>query len=261
MRRVRFVKPPRAVYADAPFVEYVPGARLGYGEYNYLRPGLASWIRLRHFALSLRLTRAWVGKTHVIDYGCADGVFLPSLAHHFRSVVGVDANPGLIDVCGHVVARLGFHNVDLVCSHGRPPDVIRDALPAREFGLAFLLEVLEHVGERDAPWTSRVEFLLGVQRLLGRDGRIMLTVPRMTGPGLLLQRLGLRALGAWREPLSARELVRAAFLRDTTGLEARWRGHHVGFNERKLRRELERAFVVEREASTPFQCAWLVRKR
>ncbi|MEA1998642.1 MAG: class I SAM-dependent methyltransferase [Euryarchaeota archaeon] len=76
-----------------------------YSEYNYLRPGIASQIKRRHFEICLKLMSRWFHKANVIDFGCADGYFLPSLANYFDRVVAIDKNPDFIRVATEVVSK------------------------------------------------------------------------------------------------------------------------------------------------------------
>lgn len=103
--------------------------------------------------------------------------------------------------------------------------------------MLFLLETLEHVGERERMWDSRAEFVEALFGLLRPEGQVIVTVPNMVGLGFLFQRAALRGLRLPRErKLSGNEFWRAVALRDTEVLERRWKGPHghLGFSHRRL---------------------------
>ena len=254
-----FIPPSRQVFDD-PALEgncYLEshGART-YSEYNYLGGGLSARVKLRHFEVSLCLCREWFGAASVLDFGCADGVFLPSLAHYFPQVAGVDIRPDFIRVAQVLAERLDLRNVRLVCNANMSHEELAELL-GQTYDLAFMLEVLEHVGTPGRPaaeiYEEKMSLVAQVMSLLGADGRVVVSVPRMTGPAFLAQRAGLAALGLRREPLSFGELLQAGLLRRTKSLEQRWRGNHLGFNERTFRRLLAERFRLLRSRSTFFQ--------
>ena len=72
-----------------PGYSYRPGSAT-YTKYNYTKQGIASFLRVRHFEHALRLTREHLCEFNAIDFGCADGPFLPSLSGYFRHVVAID---------------------------------------------------------------------------------------------------------------------------------------------------------------------------
>ena len=221
-----FIKPPLSIYENIPQdYHYAEGVSTRtYAEYNYLRPGLASWIKLRHFEVCLRLTRSYFGKCSAIDFGCADGIFLPSLSKYFKSVVGIDQRQDFITISSELIKSLKLTNVHLICNNNMTMEDLRDMLPQDRFGILYLLETIEHVGEHDSPWESRVTFLKNLTTLLDSGGLIVLSVPNMVGISFLLQRIGLALLRAHREPISLRNLLKASLLNDTKELERQWDG-------------------------------------
>ena len=76
VRRRRFQPPPAELYRQAES-EYLPG-HATYSEYNYLSAGPLAQLKSAHFEAALDLVADLAGKTGAIDFGCADGVFLPS---------------------------------------------------------------------------------------------------------------------------------------------------------------------------------------
>src|SRR5580693_4791377 len=56
-----------------------------YSEYNYSFTGISSYIKTGHFETVLQLTKEYFHKCNVIDFGCADGIFLPSISKYFNT--------------------------------------------------------------------------------------------------------------------------------------------------------------------------------
>lgn len=233
----RFVSPPASIYED-PSRDYL-GLAPTYAAYNYLRPGLVSWVKRQHFEQALRLAGDLRGAA-VVDFGCADGVFLPTLAAHCRRVVGVEQRRGFAAIAADCAATCEGAKVEVVCNDGVGWGELRARL-GPGFEVAFLLEVLEHVGtpgtDAGAVYAEKVELLREVLGLLEPGGRAVVSVPVMVGLPFLAQRAALRLAGAWREPLTWGELVRAT-VGDVRALEERWDGEHLGFSHRRLERAL-----------------------
>jgi hypothetical protein len=220
-----------------------------YAHYNYLRPGPIAALKRRRFDIALHLARPWFYKTGAIDFGCADGVLLPSLARYFTRVAAVD--------------------LDVINSHQMPLPVLRARLAGprgdREYGVMFLLETLEHVGP-DAPAGTdcnayRVQFLRDLITFLAPPARIIISIPRMTGIGFLTRYVTQSTLGLAHEHIPVADALKAGILGDTSGLESQWTGGHLGFNERKMERELRKAFNVVEERRLPFTLMYTIERR
>jgi hypothetical protein len=140
-------------------------------------------------------------------------------------------------------------------------DELRNMLPQDRYGILYLLETLEHVGERDSPWESRITFLKNLTMLLDSKGAIVLSVPNMVGISFLLQRIGLALLRARREPISLRNLLKASLLNDTKELEQQWDGGHLGFNHIQLERHLRNHFHIAKKSRTVFQTIYVLRRK
>lgn len=251
-----FVRPPESVYGAAE-LEFMDGCHT-YGEYNYLRPGLVSRIKTAHFEAALELTRPFFGRCNVIDFGCADGVFLPSLARHFDRVWAVDRVPHFVEVAERVVAATGCRNVELLCNEDIDFEALKASMPKHPFGIAFCLETVEHVGVREDLYASKIEFLRQLFALVDESGKLVISVPKMVGLPFLVQRAALALWGIWREPMTTRELLRAGLLRDTRDLEDRWDGGHLGFNHLRLEEAMQGEFRIDGRADIVFQLVYLI---
>jgi len=241
-----FVYPRSPAYASVS--NSYRGAHRTYAQYNYLRPGLIPWMKRRRLEVVLRLAAPWFHKTSVIDFGCADGVLLPSLSKYFPHVVGVDRDPTACAVATAVVRDLALSNVEILC--GTDADIIgvmSARIATRESRLMFALETLEHASASDA---ERVDFLRRLFSVMQPGANVIISVPRTTGPLFLLKHAAQRALGMVDEPLSVREALRAGLRSDTSGLESRWRGGHVGFNDRTFERAIRQSMRIVRRRAT-----------
>jgi len=231
-----------------------------YSEYNYLRPGLGSFLRIRHFEHALRLTKEYHHKCNVIDFGCGDGPFLPSLAKYFNHVVGADNMPKWVELGSKVVSARGLTNVKLICNYDLTLDHIKSKIGNEKYHILFLMETVEHIGDKSNLWDSRVKFVKELFELIDEKGIIVISVPNMVGTPFLLQRFGLFLLGAGREPISKADLLRASFFNDTTHLEEQWRGGHLGFNHKKLEASLREEFHILKRKSIIFQVIYVLSK-
>lgn len=234
-----------------------------YTEYNYLGSGLAARIKSRHFEVALRLTQDLFGANHAIDLGCADGVFLPSLSKHFASVCGIEQHPPFARLSRSLVESVGLPNVTVLCNEDIDLAGLKERIPEREYRVLFLLEVIEHVGDRDALYESKLAFLRGVFGLLEPDGVVVLSVPRMVGLSFLAQRMGFAVLGVHREAISMRNLLRASFLCDTADLREEWdSSKHLGFNDRELEQSIYGSeFRIVKKRNLLFQKVLVISRR
>jgi len=256
-----FVKPGVDAYSSAEGLIYWQEYRT-YSQYNYLRPGVASYIKARHFEVALSLTRHHFHKCNVIDFGCADGIFLPSLSKHFPHVAGVDNNPEFIKICEGLLSRLDLRNVELICNDNLTIDNLRPELLGRSYDILYLLETLEHVGDKDSPYESRIAFLREIATLVAENGMIVISVPKMVGFPFLIQRIGLAVLRLPREDISLRDLLKSSFLSATDDLEKAWEHEkHLGFNHKKLETPLGAAFHILRKRELFFQVVYVIGKR
>lgn len=259
-----FIKTPLSIYQDDAFKKYRYNENVPcntYAEYNYLRPGIASSIRLRHFELCLSMTRDYFNDFNAIDFGCADGVFLPSLSKYFKYVAGIDRRRDFINISSIVAKSLNLKNVDLICNDDKSMSDVKALLPHQPYHVAYILEVLEHVGERERPWESRVSFLMAVADLLDPKGVLVVSVPKMVGPAFLIQRVGLALLGAHREPISWGDMLKAGLFCETTALEQKWDGEHLGFNHVRLEKAMRGRFDILAKKNTIFQAVYMLRRK
>ncbi len=202
-------------------------------------------LKRRRFEKALAIARPYLGTgAAALDFGCADGVFLPSLAKYFNGVGGVDNEPGFIRAAQSLVNAMPLPNVSLVCNQNMSFETLGERL-GQKFGVAFVLETLEHVGALPALYQSKAEFVEQLFSLLEPGGLIIASVPRMVGVRFLAKHLIQLATHAPTEKFGFGNLMRASFLGDTSRLEPRWTGAHLGFNHLRLTEALRKRFDVQ----------------
>lgn len=234
-----------------------------YSEYNYLKPGIARFLRTRHLEYALLMAEGYSSNCNVIDFGCADGALLPSLSKRFHHVVGIDSEPDFVKLAAKVVNAANLENVELICNRSLTMDDARAKLRGREYHMLFLLETLEHIGDKNNPWESRVEFVKELFTLIDKKGVIVISVPVMVGIPLLIQRTGLFMFNAKRDKASKAGLLKAYFLNNTDDLEKQWQPWqvgetgHIGFNHKKLEVCLKREFNVLEVKNILFQVLYV----
>jgi 2-polyprenyl-3-methyl-5-hydroxy-6-metoxy-1,4-benzoquinol methylase len=238
-----------------------------YSEYNYLKPGIASFLRVRHFEYALRLTKEYFQKCNVIDFGCGDGPFLPSLARYFNYVVGIDYEPEFIELASKVVSLSDLTNVELICNRDLTISDLKSKLGKRKYHILFLLETIEHVGDKSDLWNSKVKFIRELFTLIDKRGIIVISVPNMVGMPFLLQRLGLFLSNEEREVISTPNLLKASFLNYTSDLEQQWQGWrlgkigHLGFNHQKLESYMRKEFRILKRKNILFQVMYACQRK
>jgi 2-polyprenyl-3-methyl-5-hydroxy-6-metoxy-1,4-benzoquinol methylase len=254
-----FVRPPSV---NLEGYRYMPdrGAET-YSGYNYLSPGIAARLRTQHFEWALRLTHEHFHQCNVIDFGCADGPFIPSLARYFNSVVGIDQHPSFSEIASRVVQRIGLTNATVLCNKGLTIDEMKARMPEGAFKILFLLETLEHVGQKVDPWTSRVKFLQDLSQLITPDGLMVVSVPNMVGLSFLMQRVGLAIVGASRERISSHQILKASILSDTSDLEKQWVGGHLGFNHKRLENRIAESFHIVKKKGILWQVIYVLSRK
>lgn len=233
-----------------------------YSEYNYLGSGIAPRIKRRHFEICLRLTSKHFHKVNVIDFGCADGWFIPSLARYFNHVVAVDKNPDSMHLARKIVDKANIQNVNLMCNEDLTIKEITTILSGEPYHILFLLEVLEHIGDKsDSMYESKIDLLKEVSTLIDEDGIIVISVPKMVGITFLFQRVGLTIFRMNRERISLKDLIKASIFNDTSNMEKAWRGGHMGFNHKKLEKYIRNEFDILQKRNDLFQIIYVIGKR
>ena len=233
-----------------------------YSWYNYLRPGISSKIKRRHFELCLAIAEKYFTQVNVIDFGCADGFFIPSLSKYFNSVIAIDINPIFTHIAEKIVSKLELKNVDVICNKDLTTEKIATKISGKRYHILFVLEVLEHIGEKPTDmYDSKVNFLRDISTLIDDEGIIVISVPKMVGITFLIQRIGLTIFRMQRDPVSTKDLIMASIFSDTKNLEKSWNGQHVGFNHKIMEKKIINHFDILEKKHDLFQIIYVIRKR
>lgn len=270
MKKIELILPPQIQLADYNFsldptmylvnLEYSKDVKT-YSEYNYLNNSISARIKRTHFKKALRITQKYFHKANVIDFGCADGFFLPSLSKYFNHVLGVDHKEEFIQICSIIKEKMNLSNVTLLCNKNVDFKELSSRMPDGPYNIIFLLEVLEHVGEKEQLYSSKIAFLENLMELLSDDGISVISVPNMVGFSFLLQRIGLTLSSQVKVPMSWKNFLKAVLLKNTDDLEAEWTPLiHPGFNHLKLERFLTRKFKKVQKLAGIFQVFYVIGK-
>ena len=117
--------------------------------------------------------------SRILDIGCADGPFLPTLNYYAKSIIANDIISDRVREAKNLVDyKLNkTKKINLICSDGQN-------LPFKEnnFDIVFCLEVLEHIIRPD-------QFLRELLRVLKKNGTLICTLPIEIGLSLLIRNL------------------------------------------------------------------------
>jgi 2-polyprenyl-3-methyl-5-hydroxy-6-metoxy-1,4-benzoquinol methylase len=232
---------------------------MSYSWYNYLKPGIVSNIKVRHFDIALKMTNEFFHKCNVIDFGCADGTFLPSLSKYFNKVLAVDNVPADINVASKLIEREKIDNVKLICNKNLSFQELKTKLNYEKYHILYLLETLEHIGNKPI-YESKIEFLNKLFELIEEDGIIVITVPNMIGISFFIQHVLHRPFGLGKQQISIRNLLKASFLRDTKDLERYWNGGHLGFNHEKMESYFKKEYRILKKKNIISQVVYIIQK-
>lgn len=238
-----FVLPPTDVFTDTSRTAYLGECR-SYSHYNYLRPGLIQNLKRSRFEKSLALAKPHMGQGAALDFGCADGILLPSLARYFDQVVGVDHDPSCMSVAQALIDAIPLKNVKLINNAGMSLESLRQQISDR-FQVTFILETLEHVGSLPDLYESKARFVKEIFSFMDPQGVVIASVPRMVGLPFLAKYLVQTSLRIPTEKHKFGDLMRSSVLCDTSRIESGWTGGHYGFNHLRLTEALKREFDVE----------------
>jgi 2-polyprenyl-3-methyl-5-hydroxy-6-metoxy-1,4-benzoquinol methylase len=186
--------------------------------------------------------------SRILDIGCADGPFLPTLNYYARSIVANDINEEFIKESKNLVDNKlkNVKKINLACSDGQ-------ALPFRDnkFDLVFCLEVLEHVKNPD-------QFINEVFRVLRRNGVLICTLPVEIGISLLIRTLIGKMVNFKRPKYSLKELIRIVIFKRPK-IRPEYIGHkeysretgHKNFDWRVIKQKISLRFKIIRTRYVP----------
>jgi 2-polyprenyl-3-methyl-5-hydroxy-6-metoxy-1,4-benzoquinol methylase len=251
-------------YPNAKIPKHYQDETRSYSEYNYSSASIVSSIKTGHFEAALQLTKKYFHDSNAIDFGCADGVFLPSLSKYYKNVFGFDIMQDFINDATLLKEKMSLNNVELCCTKGLIFEEMKASLKGKPYHIVYLLEVMEHVGDTgETMYADKRNLLVQVSNLLEKDGIIVVSVPKMVGFSYLIQRMGLIVLGLGREPISISDFLKSVFLCDASSMEKNWWHNygHLGFNHLKLEKELAPEFTIIKKKNLLFQVVYLLKRK
>ena len=233
-----------------------------YTEVNYFA-GLSSFFRKRHFSSALRITKLYFNTCNVIDFGCADGPFFPSLSKYFKQVIGIDNNYKMVRIAKKLVEVTNLNNVEIINNDKLDIHQIKTIIKNKKIKIIYLLETLEHIGDKENLYDSQMLFLNDLFQLLNDKGFIVITIPKMFGFTYFFQILGLRLLGQQLD-LGVKhtliDLIKKTFYLDVEKYEQQWNHGHEGYNYRKLEQYLINNFNMIKKQDLIFQMLYVIKK-
>jgi hypothetical protein len=173
----------------------------------------------------------------LLDYGCGQGRFLHDIA------TDINEQTPRVELLGYDPYQSAQYDGYRIVSDPT-------AIAAQSVTILTCLEVCEHLTDSETQ-----EFIDFALYALAPNGRMLVTVPIMTGPAVLLKELSRSILFRRRSDMTGSELFRAAFL----GIPARRaddiKASHRGFDWRVTRQTLLKNFrCVDTEYSPlPFK--------
>jgi cyclopropane fatty-acyl-phospholipid synthase-like methyltransferase len=173
----------------------------------------------------------------LLDYGCGQGRFLHDIA------TDINEQTPRVELLGYDPYQSAQYDGYRIVSDPT-------AIAAQSVTILTCLEVCEHLTDSETQ-----EFIDFALYALAPNGRMLVTVPIMTGPAVLLKELSRSILFRRRSDMTGSELFKAAFL----GIPARRaddiKASHRGFDWRVTRQTLLKNFrCVDTEYSPlPFK--------
>ena len=166
IERPKFVK--RNSTIEKRYTQHLYGSKSFLIKYYAFLPLIHS---LKHITFS--------DNSRILDIGCSDGPFLPTLNYYAKSIIANDILENRVREAKNLV---DFNlneskKISLICSDGQ-------YLPFKEnnFDIIFCLEVLEHIVKPD-------QFLRELLRVLKKNGTLICTLPIEIGLSLLIRNL------------------------------------------------------------------------
>jgi len=220
----------------------------------------ARWFFYQRFSKALEAAGALPGGC-VLDVGCWEGHFLPSLLANYSTVCALDNDTAsLVDRVRGKWTTLQTAR-DLCVAEGFQPYRLfvakadGAALPFRtgSFDVVFCLDTLPFV-----PDGSRNRFVAELRRVLKTGGTAVITLPVEIGPSLLLRQILRHCSGAWLDDYSPWEFIRALFYAPRRTTQRAGPINLIGYDYRRDEEVIRKYFRIQRRKFLPSNIfAWL----
>ena len=155
-------------------------------------------------------------------------------------------------------------NITLICSQNKSINEIKEIMPKKKYQILLLIEMLEHVGLNwKSMYTNKILFLRKIRKLIEPKGLIIITVPKMTGISLFLQKIGSLFFKIEALNIPFLDFLKSVFLSySSTNLEKLWNpSAHIGFNEKKLESYLKIDFDLVYKYSELFTQVFVLKNK
>ncbi|MBD3342891.1 MAG: methyltransferase domain-containing protein [Candidatus Lokiarchaeota archaeon] len=177
--------------------------------------------------------------TTVLDLGCADGPFLPTLNYFSERNIGVEINLQHLSIAKNLCQNspIKLRKTTLLNS-----DAMNLPFKDKSFDLIFCLEVLEHVNDTYIA-------IKEMYRVLKKSGILICSLPIEIGFSLLIRTILGKLLHFRRPSYSLRELINSIILKKP---EMRLQGmDHKNFDWRTVHFQIRSIFQVSSVKFTP----------
>ena len=166
----------------------------------------------------------------ILDLGCADGPFLPTLNYYTEKTVGIDLDKESLALA-NILIKDNYYKlkkVDLLNSNGL-------FLPFKDesFDLIFCLEVLEHV-------ENTLQAIKEILRVLKINGVLVCSLPIEIGMSLLIRTILGKLLKFKRPQYKFKEIIKIVLLKKP-GRRDKFMDHK-NFDWRPVKREIASCF-------------------
>lgn len=201
-----------------------------YSSYNYLSSSfIVRYNAFLPFTESLKQINL-TSELKVLDLGCADGPFLPTLNNYCHSVLGIEIQPLFLEQSNQLLKKRSnlFNHTHLIRADGHH-------LPLRErtFDVVFCLEVLEHVQN-----PKRV--IENIFKQLKEGGYLICSVPVEIGLALIIRTLIGKILHYKRPQYTLKELLKIVLFKKPGKRQPE--DEHKNFDWREIRDLLKIVF-------------------
>ncbi|MBZ5552114.1 MAG: class I SAM-dependent methyltransferase [Acidobacteriia bacterium] len=197
-------------------------------------------------------------QSRVMDFGCWEGHFLPSLLANYHQVWGVDNDrasvveeiPGTWTILQ--CARSLCSEESPSTSHLRLVKADGQSLPVRGgfFDIVFCLDTLPYVRKN-----SRAQVIIELRRVLKPGGTIIISLPVEMGASLVLRELLRRLSGSFQQNYKTSDLLRAILFSPRQQPDENEAASLVGYDYREDIDAIESQFIIRRREFLPWN--WL----
>lgn len=184
----------------------------------------------RHFYYALNIVKLNQEKM-ILDIGCGDGPFLPSLNKYGKRVIGLDLLLGMISKAKDLINfnKFRLNNVFLLNADGLN-------LPIKDntMDIVFCLETFEHI-------PNTIKLINEIYRILKYDGKLIYSLPIEIGISLIIRQIVGIITNFPRESYNFKELLRNGILKKPSH-RINSLGTHKDFDWRVIHRLINKKF-------------------